>query len=427
MTAREPGHSLFRTEVLAGRGAQWLGTVVVARRQWHGWFALFGAASALAIVALLVLAQYTRTVRVSGWLVPHTGVIKVFAPRAGVVTGLHVAEGAPVRKGEPLLTLSDELQSAALGGTQAEIARRMAERNDSLRAEQRKLQQRLAQQEKALAARVAGLRAEETQIGREVELIRGRTDIAARAEALHAKLRERNFISDMRLQQAKSESIEQRARLVTLERSRLTLARERMAAEAELQDLPLKFTAEMAALERSLAQLAEEQAAAEAKREFVVPAPQSGTATAIHAVLGGNAGTTAALLSIVPHDARLEAHLYSPSRAVGFLQAGQRVRLRYQPYPYQKFGHYEGTVASVSRSAVSPADMPPELAGAAGAPAEPMYRVTVALDRQSVSAYGAEVPLQAGMMLEADVALEKRRLYEWALDPLYTITGRSAK
>jgi membrane fusion protein len=423
---RQPGQFLFRPEVLAERRTQWLGTVVVAPRRSHGVFALFGLLAAAAIIALLVFAQYTRTVRVNGWLVPNAGVIKVFAPRAGVVTGLHVAEGAPIRKGEPLLTLSDELQSASYGGTQAEIARRMAERNDSLRQEQRKQEQRLAQQQNGLALRLAGLRAEETQIGREIELLKGRTALAARAEALHTRLRDRNFISDMRLQQAQSEAIDQRARLSTLERARLALSRERMAAEAELEDLPLRFAAEKAALERSIAQLAEEQAAAEAKREFVVPAPQSGTATAIHAVLGANAGT-AALLSIVPADARLEAHLYSPSRAVGFLRPGQRVMLRYQPYPYQKFGHYEGTVASVSRSAVSPSEMPAELAGATGAAAEPMYRVTVTLERQSVAAYGKDMPLQAGMMLEADIALEKRRLYEWALDPLYTITGRQGQ
>jgi membrane fusion protein len=33
-------------------------------------------------------------------------------------------------------------------------------------------------------------------------------------------------------------------------------------------------------------------------------------------------------------------------------------------------------------------------------------------------------PLLAGMAVEADVLLERRRLYEWVLEPLYTVTGR---
>jgi len=132
----------------------------------------------------------------------------------------------------------------------------------------------------------------------------------------------------------------------------------------------------------------------------------------------------------VPPDMRLEAQLYGPSRAVGFVRPGQRVLLRYQAYPYQRFGHYEGVVASVSRAALSPGELPPQLAGmtgltglAAGQAAEPIYRITVRLASQTVTAYGAEVPLQPGMMLEADVALERRRLFEWVLDPLYALKG----
>ena len=155
--------------------------------------------------------------------------------------------------------------------------------------------------------------------------------------------------------------------------------------------------------------------------------------TAIHAVLGARADAATPLLSIVGADTPLEAHLYSPSRAVGFVRPGQRVRLRYQAYPYQRFGHYDGVVVSVSRTALSPGDLPPPLAAltsltglTGGAAAEPLYRITVALASQSITAYGAPVALQPGMVLEADVALERRRLFEWVLDPLYAVAGKPA-
>jgi membrane fusion protein len=167
-----------------------------------------------------------------------------------------------------------------------------------------------------------------------------------------------------------------------------------------------------------------------------VPAPQDGIVTAIQAVPGASTSTTVPLLSIVPTDEKLEAQLYSPSRAIGFVHPGQRVLLRYQSYPFQRFGHYEGRVESVSRSAVSPAELPPQLAGlpaliagtAGGAAnaAEPVYSITVSLARQTVAAYGQPAQLQAGMLLEADVVLERRRLIEWVFDPLYAAAGRWA-
>jgi membrane fusion protein len=54
---------------------------------------------------------------------------------------------------------------------------------------------------------------------------------------------------------------------------------------------------------------------------------------------------------------------------------------------------------------------------------EPLYRVTVSLARQTAVAYGEPLALQPGMQLEADVVLEERRLFEWVLEPLYTLTG----
>ena len=137
------------------------------------------------------------------------------------------------------------------------------------------------------------------------------------------------------------------------------------------------------------------------------------------------------LLSIVPAGSKLEAHLFSPSRAIGFVRPSQRVLLRYQAFPYQKFGHHAGVVASVSRSAISPGELPQQLSaladlsGEAGA-SEPVYRITVDLASQAVVAYGEPVRLQPGMQLEAHVHIESRRLIEWVLDPLFTLTGKSS-
>jgi membrane fusion protein len=136
-------------------------------------------------------------------------------------------------------------------------------------------------------------------------------------------------------------------------------------------------------------------------------------------------------MSIVPADNKLEAHLYGPSRAVGFVRPGQRVLLRYQAFPYQRFGHHEGVVASVSRTAVNAADLPAPMAaqGATGgsgssSASEPAYRIVVALASQAVPAYGEAKVLQPGMSLEAEVSLERRRLAEWVLDPIRAVTGK---
>jgi len=127
-----------------------------------------------------------------------------------------------------------------------------------------------------------------------------------------------------------------------------------------------------------------------------------------------------ALASLVPGDAKLQAHLYAPSSAVGFLRTAQPVLLRYDAFPYQKFGSQAGRIEQVSLAPLSAA----ELTGLTNSPREPMYRIAVTLARQDIPT-GADVrPLVPGMQLEADVPIERRRLYEWLFAPVIGVAGR---
>lgn len=161
----------------------------------------------------------------------------------------------------------------------------------------------------------------------------------------------------------------------------------------------------------------------EAQARLVIRAPQDGLVTAVLAERGQVAMPSTALANMVPSDARLQAHLFAPSSAVGFVHSDQPVRLRLQAYPFQKFGHQAGRVLQVSRMPLQAAELP-GLAVPAGNAGEPLYRITVALDRQAVLAEGQAQPLVAGMQLDADVLLDKRRLIEWIFEPMVNIAGR---
>jgi hypothetical protein len=127
-------------------------------------------------------------------------------------------------------------------------------------------------------------------------------------------------------------------------------------------------------------------------------------------------------LLVLDRDARLQAQLFAPSSALGFIHAQQPVQLRVAAFPHQRFGHQAGQVQQVSATPL-PAD---ELAALrlASQPIEPLYRVTVTLEQQHVMANGRAQPLVAGMQLEADVPLERRRLIEWLFAPVLGIAGR---
>jgi membrane fusion protein len=412
---------LFRDEVLTHSQAHWLGAVLLTPRRSDHLFTAGAILAVAAILGLLIYGDFTRKARVNGWLVPRQGLVRVFAPQPGVVTALYAKEGAQVHKGQRMLRLSGELESATLGATQAQVIGRLRELTDSLRRQRDQDEQLLDQQRRTYTARLSALRSELEQLGHDVRVMEARVELSERNTAANRSLREQGYISAQQLEIAEADRLEQQERLGTLQRQQTQLRREEVMLAGELRDLPVKSQVEVANVERSIATAQEELAQAEARREIVVTAPQDGTVTAILVEEGGHANVSAPLFSIVPAGAHLEAHLYAPSRAVGFLHPGQQVLLRYQPYPYEQFGHYQGVVDSVSRSAVNPGELPAQINGITGT--EPVYRITVRLMRQTITAYGREVKLQPGMQLEADIALERRHLYQWVFEPLYAFTG----
>ena len=157
----------------------------------------------------------------------------------------------------------------------------------------------------------------------------------------------------------------------------------------------------------------------------MIRAPQDGTVSAVLAEIGQSVSPASALASLIPAGAQLQAHLFAPSGAVGFVRPNQEVRLRFEAFPYQKYGHQGGRVLQVSRTPLAA----PELAGLAlpgpaaldGA-AEPMFRITVAMDPGGLQGFAAAQPLVAGMRMEADVLLERRRLVEWLFAPVLGLT-----
>jgi membrane fusion protein len=222
------------------------------------------------------------------------------------------------------------------------------------------------------------------------------------------------------------EYLERAAALQSLERNRLSLDLELQQVQTALRAIAPRRSNELGQTERNLAEIEQEIAEAEARRQIVVSAPQDGTVTGLQIELGGSVNPSTPLMSLVPNGSVLQAQLFGTSRAIGFVRPGQRVMLRYEAFAYQKFGLYEGVIANVSASAVTASEMTPQLAALASAHGrnEPIYRVTVNLTAQTVKAYGEALPLQPGMRVDADVMVESRRLFEWILDPLYSLTGK---
>lgn len=411
--------SLFRREAVEFARERPLGDVALIRPLSSSFLTAGAVIIALAVLAFAFWGEYTHKAHVVGYLAPTRGVIKVYPPSAAIVVTRQVKEGQRVARGDPLFVLSTDHGSLITPEVQAAAIAQLRQRRDSLRTDLAQ-QRSIAQIEHhSLEQRVASMEQEAVQVKAQISTQQARLRSAQSTLDRHQMLLAQKFVSEAVVQQKQEELLEQQARLQALERNSVGLQRDLGALKLEVGSSSLKAETQRQGIEREVSLLEQQLTEYEARRTLVIAAPADGIVTTVLAEEGQNATLSTPLLSILPADAELQAQLLVPSRSIGFIAVKQTVALRYQAFPYQRFGIYRGRITEISKTLINPGDaaLPVPLQ-------EPAYRVTVALESQSVNAYHQLVCLQAGMLLDADVLLDHRRLIEWVFDPLFSLTRR---
>lgn len=415
---------LFRPEVLEAKRGSWLGGISLAQplRLWL--LTLAAATAATAIVLFVTFGTYTRRSTVAGQLVPSQGLATVLAPATGVVTRLDAVEGVRVQVGAALAVVSVPRATLASGDTQVALEQQLGQRQAGLMSAQEAQQRQLQAQAQGTREQLAVAQRELRQIESEVATRRDQIRIANETLERLRRLEDGQYVSVLQIKQQEAGVLEYTGQMQGLQRQAIGTRRLIAQLQQAVRELPAQERASEAGFQRELAQLEQERVQTQAGGALVVKAPVAGV-VATQVVKPGQAVQAGQpLMTLLPGDGRLEAELLVPSRAIGFIEPGDRVLLRYQSFPYQKFGHQEGRVAAISRSALSPSELG-ALSGNAQQ-GEPFYRVTVSLARQAITAYGKPESLRPGMVLDADVLGERRALIEWIFEPLYSLGGKVA-
>ncbi|WP_449448453.1 HlyD family secretion protein [Thermomonas brevis] len=414
--------SLFRREALEAKRGSWLGGISLAQSLPLWVMTAFATGAALVVGLFLTLGSYTRRSTVVGQLVPTKGLATVLAPATGVVTELDSAEGMQVRAGQSLAVVSLPRATVREGDTTVAMAQRLARRQQGLQDAHRAQDQLLDAQASGLAAQLGAAHRELAQLEQEIATRQGQVRIADETLQRLRQLQADKYVSALQVKQQEAAWLQAVSDVQAMQRQASTARRSLAQLQQARQELPGQRLASNAGFQRDLAALEQEQVETEARGALAVSAPVTGVIATQLVKPGQAVQAGQPLLSLLPGNGTLEAELLVPSRAIGFIEPGDKVLLRYQAYPYQKFGHHLGTVARISRSALSNGELGALIGNAQQG--EPFYRITVALARQNVTAYGKAEPLKPGMLLEADVLGEKRRLIEWVFEPLYSLRGK---
>lgn len=417
--------NLFRKEALDSQKIKWTGSIVLSRP--FSFTFLTGCAMCAGFVIILfsIFGTYTKRSTVKGQLTPQSGLIQVYPTHQGVVVKKNIYEGKAVKKGDILFVISitsygEHGDTAAALSAQTKL-KELSIQNEILRLHQ------LHQNEREVTLNQINL-SKENLMKIENLIINqiSRVDLAEINQRRYANALSQNAVSFEEYEAKKTDLLSEITQYESLEREKITFQKQLNELQINLAGLKNKQNNEIEELERLLSTNTQELIEMQSKQRIAVYAHTSGIIGNVNAEVGQFIDLSKPLSTILPENTSLIAQLYVPSHAIGFIKAGDLVLLRYKAYPYQKFGHAKAKILSVAKTAVASQDL--KTIGTISAQEqlsnEPVYLVRVELEQQTVKAYGHDMPLQAGMVLEGDIMHETRQLYEWVLEPLFSITGK---
>ncbi|MEO8722017.1 MAG: HlyD family efflux transporter periplasmic adaptor subunit [Sphingobium sp.] len=377
----------------------------------------YGLVAMLAVtIGFLFLGSYARVETVGGQIEPDLGAAVIVPSRPGIVTTIGPREGALVRAGAPLVTIRAEEMGRGGGSGPERILGALEEQDSRLALQQRSTFATAAMTRLRLHEQAIGVRAELAALDRQITLQRQLVDVAQGDFDRLQGVVKQGFLSRRDLQVRQETLLGRQQQLATLQQSRADKLANLAEAGRAGDEAGSSAQATAAGIAGDRAAVAQRRYDVEASRGYTLTAPISGTVTAVTARIGQPAQTTTPLMTIVPSGAKLEAQLYVPTQAAGFLAVGQEVRLQVDAFPYARFGTITGIVSRISSAAIN------RVVGTG--PAQPFYLVTATIAEPKIYAFGRDHRLQPDMTLTALIIAEKRSLAEWLFEPIFAVRRR---
>lgn len=369
--------------------------------------------------AFATTASYARKESVVGWLTPEAGLVRAAAQRGGIATEVLVEEGATVAAGAPLAVM--RLSADTVAGDAGEaLLRALTAQAEAAEARARAAAASLVAEGERLRGERAGLVEELAAIADQISFQERRVTLTVAETGRGEEMAARGILPRAELDRRRTAELEARQDLAALRGAMTSLQRDIDALDARVAAIPIDRAAAEAEAAAARAALAERTTQARVADQYVVLSPIAGRVAAIPVQPGRSLIPGETVAVVTPADGHLVAELYVPSRAAGFIQPEQDVRLMYEAFPHQRFGVGAARVQTVSRTVLAPS----EVAIPGVALQEPVFRVRAVLERETVDAYGAPIPLQPGMLLHADVVIDQRSLLEWLFDPIFAARRR---
>ncbi|MAB62358.1 MAG: HlyD family efflux transporter periplasmic adaptor subunit [Pseudoalteromonas sp.] len=411
--------SLFRKEAIAQQSERLTGVITLAQPLSIKLTVATLSSVAAAAIVFLFTAEYSRKETVRGFLMPSKGVIQSFANQGGTIEKLHVKEGDSVIKGQALASIVVQQNDSQGLDLSSQLVEQLTEQIKLLNHEVMQTKVLQKQEILNLEAQQTLLYEEKLALQSQLTLADEKLDLLQSQQANFNQLNKSGYLSNIEREQQQQALLDVKQEKQNLARILMQQNNQLSKLRFNLANVPQQYALRISNLKREISDTQNQLSQLKSNYSYTITASNNGVVTGIQVVEGEVLSQAKLLLHIIPEGSELVAELLLPTRSAGFVEIGNETRLRFDAFPYQRFGFINSTISRIDKALITPNEvrLPITLQ-------EPVYRLRATLSQQQMSAYGKAFELKSGMLFEADIMLEQRTLIEWLLEPLYSLKGR---
>lgn len=404
---------LFRKKVIEKQGQKLFGDVVLASPISHKAMTVLLAVIIACLVTFSIIGEYSRKERVTGYLTPDKGLIRLLPRQAGVVESIYADIGDTVEKGDKLFSIQIDTVAGNGFNTAGTLLTQLDAEKSELILRRDLIPKQYSLTRNRIRGQINAAKSEAQRLDARIEFQKRVTENEGVAFEKFKNLLINDAASSFETSSQENRVLQASQTLETLKNEKQRYIDQSNDLEAQYSLLPITEQQEISDVVGQLSNLEQRITQTQGQEGYVITAPVSGRLASVTAREGQVANLQRPLATLLPVGGKLEAELLVPSRAAGFVKEGQTVRLLYDAFPYQKFGFYTGEVSKVSRTVMNANEL-----HIVSSMNEPVFVITVQLDRQYVDANNDTYVLQSGMTLAADIILEERKIWEWVFEPI---------
>lgn len=402
---------IFRSEVVEAMSSRH-GEVILIRPISFRVITIFIAIILLLILTYLYLGEYTRAIPVKGVLKSRMGDTKIMAYQPGIVEALYVKAGDYVEKGTALYKVRTDKQGKD-GSVNSKLVASLKE-SINLMKEKIVYQEELNELDiEDLTRSVQTLKQKSVYAQEEIEIKNDYKKLLTSELSIISKLRKNKQVSQTEYNAKYAQLLEVRLALKSLRRAKLEYIEQSETAEKSIRNITVQGKSMVVGYQQKLADLQRDLANKESDKSYIITAPKSGVVANVYVENGTFIQNNKTLMILQPKDNQLVAEIYIPTSAVAQVKPGRKINLRYQAFPFQKFGIFSGTVESISQTLIQPSQ-----AEVSELVVSPSYRAIVTLDKQNIDFKNKAIKLQTGMLLDADIVGDTRSFFGWIFEPM---------